>query len=302
MKEIKENDEVFIVALDKGKNEYGGMFNAKNYTVISCKVIGLYKKEIKVEFKNGKRQRITNGNWFKYEDEAKQYAYKIANNAWRKEIAKKVENDLPEYILPNFKPKLTGNPLRVAERNMAFCAQGNVFGSKTNEQKIIQVLAITIEDIEMLFETLEIIEFTNDYVKKLIGKYIIIELNSIFTLLNNLSRFNREYKENEYKKFLIIAKKLEEKYNFKFVRDKIGAHKDVNLDIEKYAQAWSSINEVSLKDYWEMIINHLEEVLMKYYPHEKKIYFLLRKQELPNLSSVKANNQYSYTPFSSIEV
>lgn len=301
MKDINENSEVFIVGLDTRKKEYGGAFNPKNYTVLSGKVIGIYKKEIKIEFQNGHRKRVANGSWFKYEDEARQHCYKIANNAWRKEIASKIEKDLPEELLPNFKGRITGNPLRVAERNMVFCAQGNVFGSEENEQKIIQVLAITIEDIEMLIGIMNIIQFMNDYVKKLIGKYMIIELNSIFNLLKSLSKLNEQYRVGEYKEFLSSISKLEQEYDFRLVRDKIGAHKDVNLDVKAYAQAWNAINQISLMKYWELIVNHIDKVLMKYYPEEKKIYFLMRQQETP-FSSVVPSDEYSYVSFSKIEV
>lgn len=124
----------------------------KNYKILSCTVIEKYRREIKVEYNNGNRLRVPRGEYFLSEAEAKQYCYRIANNVWKEECVKLILDDLPKELSPNFYPRLTSNPLRFAERNMLFSAQGNVWGSEENEQKMIQIIALTFEDIEVLIK------------------------------------------------------------------------------------------------------------------------------------------------------
>ena len=295
------NDKVYIIRLNTNSTEPGGVINPKNYEVVEVKIIGIYKDEIKVEFENSRRKRIKNGKYYKYEIEAQQSCYKIANEMWRKQCAEKIQTSPPEQLLPNIIPRYTGNPLRFAERNIGFGAQTNVWGSEINEQKIIQIIAMTFEDIEMIMGILDVLGFMNDYAKKLLGKYLIIELSSLYNLLGKLKDLNKEYKINEFNKLVNSIMELEKKYKFKFIRDKIAAHKDCNIDIEKYTEIWNAINHDSLNEYWLMLVKHIDEILMKYYQHEKTMYFLLRKQSMNGFIALEDKGD-NYTPFSGIEV
>ena len=301
MESFSINDRVYIITLNANSIKQGRSIDPKSYEILEAEIIGTYKNEVKVEFKNGRRKRIKGGEYFKYKTEAEQHCYKVANGMWREQCAEKIRNSPPEQLQPNITPKFTGNPLRFAERNIGFGAQTNVWGSETNEQKIIQLLAMTFEDIEMIMGMLEVLGFMNDYAKKLLGKYLIIELNSIYSLLGKLRKCNPEYGVNEYKELDNSIKKLENKYNFKFIRDKIAAHKDSNIDIEKYVELWNTINYVSLNEYWMLMVIHVDRVLMKYYPHEKRLYFLLRKQAVNGFTAMSDKGD-SYIPFSEIEV
>lgn len=301
MENYSVGDTVFVVKLNESPSEVGREINPKNYKVLPAKIVSIYKNEIKIELSNGRRQRIGNGQFFKYEVEAEQYCYKLANDIWRKKCAEKILLDPPEQLLPNFQPRVTGNPLRAAERNVAFGAQGNVWGSEVNEQKIIQVIAMTFEDIEILIGILEVLGFMNDYAKKLLGKYFIVELNSLFSLLTKLSTLNKDYEQNDYQDLMTKIKNLEQKYKFRFIRDKIAAHKDSNIDLKSYVEVWNAINQASLNEYWLMFVDHIEKVLMKYYQHEKKLYFLMRQQPLNGVIATTGKGD-SYIPFSNIEV
>lgn len=85
--------------------------------MLPAKILSIYKKEIKIELNNGRRQRIDNGQYFKSEAEAEQYCYRLANDTWRKRCAEKILHDPPKQLLPNFQPRISGNPLRAAENN-----------------------------------------------------------------------------------------------------------------------------------------------------------------------------------------
>jgi hypothetical protein len=301
MNSFSVGDTAYIVKLSENPTEQGGAINSRNYKVLAVKIIGLYKDEIKVEFKNGRRQRVKKGQYFKHEIEAQQYCYRLANDVWRNQCAEKIQFSPPEQLLPNFSPRFTGNPLRFAERNIGFGAQTNVWGSEVNEQKIIQVIAMTFEDIEMLIKILDLLGFMNDYAKKLLGKYLIIELSSLFSLLSKLKDFNQDYKQNEYKKLLKSIIEIEKKYKFKFIRDKVAAHKDSDIDIRNYIEIWNAINHASLNEYWLMMANHIDKVLMKYYQEEKRLYFLIRQQPVNGFIAFEDKGD-GYIPFSEIEV
>lgn len=294
-------DRVYIITLNIDKMKNGGSINPKNYEIIETKIIGIYKNEIKVELEKGRRKRIKTGEYFKHKIEAQQKCYEVANEMWREQCAEKIRNSPPKQLQPNIIPRFTGNPLRLAERNVCFGAQTNVCGSEVNEQKIIQIIAMTFEDIEMIMGMLDVLGFMNDYAKKLLGKYLIIELNSIYSLLGKLKEINIDYKTNEYKELVNSIMELEKKYKFKFIRDKIAAHKDCNIDIEKYTEIWNAINHESLNEYWLMIAKHIDEILMKYYQHEKKMYFLVRRQPMNGFIALQDKGD-NYIPFSGIEV
>lgn len=301
MENYSVGDTVFIVKLKESPSELGQEINPKNYEVLPAKIMAIYKNEIKIEFNNGRRQRIDNGKYFKYEVEAEQYCYRLANDTWRIRCAEKILHDPPEQLLPNFQPRFTGNPLRAAERNIGFGAQGNVWGNEVNEQKIIQVIAMTFEDIEILIGILEVSGYMNDYAKKLLGKYFIVELNSLYSLLTKLSTLNKDYEQNEYQDLITKIQNLEKKYKFRFIRDKIAAHKDSNINLKNYVDVWNAINQASLNEYWLMFVHHIDKVLMKYYQHEKKLYFLIRQQPLHGVIATESKGD-SYIPFSDIEV
>ena len=54
-------------------------------------------------------------------------------------------------------------------------------------------------------------------------------------------------------------------------------------------------------EYWLMIVNHIDEILMKYYQHEKKMYFLVMHQSMNGFIALQDKGD-NYTSFSGIEV
>ncbi len=196
-------------------------------------------------------------------------------------ILKEVRENFPETLLPD-KIKgsfngswMSGNPLRFGEPGVGFFAQSNMFGNLENPQKIIQMLAAIHEDIEVLFSLLNLLYKTNDYTKKLLGKYVIIEMNSIFLLLQKLSKLDIRYKKEYYESFFKEIAVLEKQFAFKVVRDKIAAHRDVNVDLITSVNSWNKITRYSISKYLELIEKHMNDFLTELYPHEKQSYFLV---------------------------
>ena len=110
----------------------------------------------------------------------------------------------------------------------------------------------------------------------MLGKYFIIELNSLYALLagsNNskgLKDFNEDYKSLEFKELSKKIRLLEGKHKFK------------------------------VKEYWEILMNHLDIVLTKYYPEEKKLYFLMRQNDIEVFTAV--SDKAGYIPFDEMEM
>jgi len=121
---------------------------------------------------------------------------KFAAIAWlqRKTLKESVEGHvgfLPDQIAQRSSVHFTDNPLRYGEQKMAFAAYTNTWGKANSIQKQLQMINAIWEDIRSLSDILLVLSYANDYTKKLIGKYIIIELKSLFDCLTNLSKLDK---------------------------------------------------------------------------------------------------------------
>lgn len=289
-KKIKKGDEVFIVMLLENFPHPNRHFNVNNYIIVKSKVIEKGRNKIIVQLVNEKEVVIKRNACFFSQSEADQFRYHIVYDHLKNKSIERITNDIAELLLPNFEPKFTGNVLRFGERNMIWNLPN--WDDEITEGKIIQLIATTKEDVDILINILEIIVFANDYAKKLIGKYIIIELNNLYLLLHGgvdskgLKDLNEKYGKSEFQSLKRSIQSLEEKYQFRLVRDKIAAHKDSNILFSEYQLIWSKINIEFLEEYWEMLCIHLEEILSKYYPNEKLYYFLLPEETIPKTSEL----------------
>ncbi|GMA64213.1 hypothetical protein NZD89_02510 [Alicyclobacillus fastidiosus] len=250
--------------------------------------------------------RVKTENIYENEIEAQKRCYLVANDVSRKRTARIIaEGDLPAHILPNFDPFITTNPLRVLERNTAVMIQTNTVTSTANVQKVIQIMAMTVEDINMMMMLCNLMTFVNDYAKKLLGKYIIVELSSLFILFNGgsdvkgLKDFNTDYANQEYRQLLSTIRNLEKTCSFRLIRDKVAAHKDSNLDMQGYISIWNRITYKSIDAYKRALYDHLDKVLQKYYPHEYVDYF---KMNYSTLNGLMMTAKEGYESFGDYEV
>lgn len=134
----------------------------------------------------------------------------------------------------------------------------------------------------------------DDYTKKVIGEKLIVELMSMYELFEKLSKYNHEYKNNEFKKLKEGFQNLNLKYEFFKIRNKLGAHKDVYQNFRKYILFWNNINEESIKKYIYLMRDHLSECLSAYYLDESILYFT--KIDVPEV--ISATNEGEYINFS----
>jgi hypothetical protein len=279
-------DEIYVVVAVDPPQHPNGHLNVYNYVSVSAQIIEIEKKIVTVVLESGKQFDLVIDACFNSRKDADQFRYRIVFNHLKELSIYRIEHDTPKYLLPNFEPRFTGNVLRYGERNIIWNLPD--WNEIVTEEKILQLIALTVEDVEILISLLEIMIFTNDYAKKLIGKYSIIELSNLYTLLRGgngskgLRNLNKEYAKNEFLQLEDKINKLESNYKFRDIRNKLVAHKDCNVDFTMYNVMWSKINIKFIEEYWQLITVHLEEILTKYYPEEKVLYFLLPKQSIPS--------------------
>lgn len=144
----------------------------------------------------------------------------------------------------------------------------------------------------MLITTLDYLYYTNDYTKKLLGKYIIIELNSMFAQFKKLCDYDNNYKQNYFPKFKEQITSLEKKYKFIVIRDQIAAHRDTNVDIMHSVNNWKRITRFNIFKYIDTFHAHLNEFLTKLYPMEKSEYFLMRQDTTGNRLTTPMEKDY----------
>ncbi len=257
--------------------------------------------EVSLNFSDGKKelkQLPKNGVYFTEEDAKRKWC---SMTYWlnRKKLSEEVEgktNFLPEHIGELHGVYASGNPLRFGEPKISFALQGNVGGEDYNPQKIIQIIGGIWEDIEMLQDILYVLSYGNEYVKKLIGKYLIIELRSLFPCFTKLSKLDNVYKDNLYLEFKDEVNKLDDELKFRVVRNKISAHRDLNLDLMTTMELWQKITRYNISEYIEIFAEHINK-LLKQYPNEAKIYFTMRRIPFKGITDVKPLKGNNYQPF-----
>jgi hypothetical protein len=197
---------------------------------------------------------------------------------------RKIRETIPQEIVPEYirghQSIISGNPLRFGEPLVGFMAQGNTFGDIENAQKIIQTMAAIDEDIQVIYSLLDLASVANNYTKKILGKYIIIELISLNDQFIKLASLNTIYKTQYFSKFKKELKTLEKKYSFLSLRNKIGAHRDTNVSLMYSIESWRKITRFNITKYINLFHKHMDDFLTDLYPMEKRTYFLIRNQPI----------------------
>jgi hypothetical protein len=202
---------------------------------------------------------------------------------------------LPKNLTDSDKVYYCGNPVRMFEQNVIFGCQETALSEEKNVSKILQTIGAAFEDIDMLLSILKILANANDYAKRLIGKYIIIELNSIYSCLSDLSKLSSEY-SNDFFNLEETIKNMESKFNFRTIRNKISAHRDSNLYFIETFGLFRDINRYSIIKYIKLFREHVNNLLEKY-PIEKEAYFNRRREPLEDIIYFNTPETNPYIPF-----
>ena len=214
-----------------------------------------------------------------------------------------ISGDLPRAPLrPAMQIRLTSNPLRMGERNRIFGAQGNTFHKEVTLQKVLQLLSVAREALLSLAGLLELAIFTNDFTKKLLAKYIIVELSTMMTLFKGLSRLDDSYRAAEYRDLVRSVRRLDKKNVFRRIRNKLGAHLDADLDLAEYVSLWAAVSSDKVFAFVNVIEDHLIALMKSRYPHEYVLYFLASEKDVLGISEVAHAPTREYVPFDGLDL
>jgi len=174
-----------------------------------------------------------------------------------------------------------------------FGAQTHIWGDQPKESdpgfadfirsKEMQNIAICAEDIEHLAALIKILPQASDYTNKLIGKYIILEINNISSCFQSLARASEDFR-NINTSLQKQLKKLDKKHRFTDVRNKMAAHKHhrggrLNLTMSEQIDLCRAICSDSLNGYLDIIQQHIVK-LAPLAPFEYKQMFLVNGEEI----------------------
>jgi hypothetical protein len=209
--------------------------------------------------------------------------------------------DLPDpFIKPEPGVKFSGNPLRFLEKNIGPIGSPLIWAEGKSGEKILVIIKVCIDNIRVLVSVIGLLLFANDYTKKVLGKYVVVELYSIYQLLGELSKTNREYRENEYRELEEAVLDLEKSNDLRNLRRKIGAHMDVDIGLSDYIKYWNNLNIDILTEYYELLARHVYIILEKYYRPLKRLYFDLPEAE--GTRGLKVFPRDGYVPFDRFEI
>jgi hypothetical protein len=188
---------------------------------------------------------------------------------------------------------ISGNPLRAGEPNIAFNAQSNAWGKQDSPQKVLQRLGAIFEDIHHLEALLSLIPHGSEYAKRLISKYVILELHAAVEVLRRLATLDHEYKQHDYPQLVSALEQLDARYKFRIVRDKLSAHRDGDLDVLKVTDLWARITRRAVWSYFDAFEKHLR-LLAARYRMEVALYFNVRGKRM---APTKGGGSTDYLPF-----
>jgi hypothetical protein len=189
---------------------------------------------------------------------------------------------------------MSSNPLRAGEPCVAYSAQSNVWGTNSNPQKLLQIAGSVWEDIKVLFGTLYLLGFAGDYAKKLLGKYIIVEMRSLFDVLSELRKVDKTYEAL----FIDLQRQLsvlDKEFGYATLRNKVGAHRDSDLDALMTVEFWRRITRYNLSRHLDVFQEHLRK-LGSVYEDEVRLYFS-GPIAIPGLSPSRSNDESEYETF-----
>jgi len=84
---------------------------------------------------------------------------------------------------------------------------------------------------------------------------------SAWDCFKELIRQNHDYRDNIYAKFEEDLNQLENTYSLMgFIRDKLGAHRDTNLDLMQTVNSWANITRLAVGTYLELFAQHIVDI------------------------------------------
>jgi len=268
--------------------------------------------EVEIAYPRGKKfEVLPRQKIIKSRDEAEKKLCSVIALGERNQLRELVKGNtdfLPSYLTDKG-VHYSANPLRYGEPGVVFCAQSNTWNASENAQKIMQTIGAIWQDIRSLQAILFVLGYSNDYTKKLIGKYIILELWSLYVKLKDLRKHDADYRCDLHKKLEIDIKNLERELNLQLmnerlnkrltlqvIRNKIRGHRDIDFALSDTVDVWQKITRYNLYRYIKVFESHIRELLANY-NIEPSLYFGTEESNTLKPEDVQWPEDNPYQPF-----
>jgi hypothetical protein len=201
-------------------------------------------------------------------------------------------------------PKLTGviassNPLRAGEPNILFHAESNTWGDKDSPQKVFQHIAVCMDRCEVLVETLSRLTDCNDFARRTIASYLVLELHGLFTILQGGGRSPLTLPEGTTSVRAVrraVSNLLNGSSSFARLRNKLIAHLDGNLDVVTMHDLWQEITRTTVAAWMKLVEDYLH-ALAPHFRDEVTTHLRMRLEPMPGLVARADSVADTYTPY-----
>jgi hypothetical protein len=216
---------------------------------------------------------------------------------------------LPQLLVSG-RVRMSANPLRLGERSVLSIMPLHPWGEQPPEDdrenwasylrgRELLNIAICLDDIEHLCRVLEVIRDGTDYVQKLIGKYIVLEVMSAVACFRSLGRTSDELR-NLASRLAKDLKALGKKHRFPEIRNRLAAHRhsdrqaSINLSPEELIELWSHVSASAIDEHIGLL-NVYVLSLQNLCPDEFQMIIATRNRECPG--AIVENNNPDYVEF-----
>jgi hypothetical protein len=194
----------------------------------------------------------------------------------------------------------TSNPLRAGEPGILFAAESNVWGKEDNHQKVWQHLAMSIDRCQVLNDLLSRMNAANDFAKRTMASYLVLELHAIFTMMRR-KRFKKLESAEPRSSALIACESeidnlLSKNAEFAKIRDKIIAHLDGNLGLIETRNLWIYLTKNRIDSWLTILYLYITELGL-YFPYEHTMHIKMRNIPLNMTRPMSSDSENGYIPF-----
>ena len=180
----------------------------------------------------------------------------------------------------------TSNPLRAGEPGVMLSLESNAWGKDDSPQKVWQHLGMSIDRCRVLIDVLACMADANDFAKRTITSYLVLELHAIFKMVRRARAKKLGVPEPRPAALAALEGEIEKLISkgasFSMLRDKLSAHLDGDLDILETRKLWMHLTRARI-DEWIRLLNAYVCELGKIFPSEFTSHIKMRNLIMPGL-------------------
>jgi len=206
-------------------------------------------------------------------------------------------------IIDNFEGVInTSNPLRAGEPGVVFSLESNAWGKGDSPQKVWQHLAMSMDRCQVLTEVFIDLKGANDFAKRTITSYLVLELHAIFKMVRRARSKALAVPEPRPPTLATVEGGIEaliaKGAPFATLRDKLTAHLDGDLDVIETHNLWMYLTGARVQE-WIDLLNAYVVELGKLFPSEFISNIKMRNLIVPGLPRSRNTGGGDYTRFDS---